>query len=183
MNEHDHAAGENCSYRTGSTKPPRDYGGRIAAVLVALIFIGGIVSAFGMLNIKLPGNQKPQGENQGPVSFESGDQDSLDLPSAGEESASWPGVGLSGEFFSEAYRRYYDLPQGAHITQVEKGSPAEQAGILPGDILTEVNETPLENAAVLESALANCQEGDTLRLEIYRNHQTISVVLTVTQAQ
>lgn len=177
MKEHNY--GENNSYQTGSTKPPKDYGGRVAAVLVALIFVGGIVSALGMLNIKPAGNQTPQEEEESPICFDSGDKGMSDLPLAGEELVQFPELGFSGEFFSEAYRQYYHLPQGVHVTQVEEGGPAQRAGVMPGDILTAVNETPLENAQVLETALEG--GGETLLLNIYRNHETISVALAPEQ--
>ena len=44
---------EEGSYRTGSTTPPKDYGGVVAAVLVLVIFFSGLSSALSMLNIRL----------------------------------------------------------------------------------------------------------------------------------
>ena len=44
---------EQDSYETGSTKPPKSRGGVIAVLLVAVIFLGGICSALGIMNIKL----------------------------------------------------------------------------------------------------------------------------------
>lgn len=40
-------------YQTGSTRPPKSHGGLIAFLLIAVIFLGGIASALGILNIKL----------------------------------------------------------------------------------------------------------------------------------
>ena len=44
---------ENHSYRTGSTRPPKSRRGLITVLLVIIIFLGGIVSALSLLNIKL----------------------------------------------------------------------------------------------------------------------------------
>ena len=59
MNEQDWTT-ENCPdfreesvYRTGSTRPPKNRSGLIAVLLVAVIFLGGIVSALSLLNIRL----------------------------------------------------------------------------------------------------------------------------------
>ena len=41
------------SYKTGSTKPPKNRGGAIAVLLVAVILLGGITSALGVMNIQL----------------------------------------------------------------------------------------------------------------------------------
>ena len=41
------------SYETGSTKPPKDRGGIVAVLLVALLLVGSLCSALGILNVKL----------------------------------------------------------------------------------------------------------------------------------
>ena len=41
------------SYQTGSTRPPKSYRGLITVLLVIIIFLGGIISALSLLNIKL----------------------------------------------------------------------------------------------------------------------------------
>ena len=43
---------EGASYQTGSTKPPKNRGGLIAVLLIAAIFLCGLVSAFALLNIR-----------------------------------------------------------------------------------------------------------------------------------
>ena len=40
-------------YGTGRTQPPKSHGGLIAVLLVAVIFLGGLVSVLGILNVKL----------------------------------------------------------------------------------------------------------------------------------
>ena len=44
---------EPCFYQTGRTRPPKSHSGLIALLLVAVIFLGGIVSALGLLNVHL----------------------------------------------------------------------------------------------------------------------------------
>lgn len=44
---------EQSFYETGRTRPPKSYGGLIALLLIALIFLGGIASAMSLLNISL----------------------------------------------------------------------------------------------------------------------------------
>jgi serine protease Do len=44
---------EQSYYQTGSTRPPKSRQGFLAIALVAVIFIGGIISALGLLNIHL----------------------------------------------------------------------------------------------------------------------------------
>ena len=47
-------------YGTGRTKPPKNHGGIIAVLLVVVIFLGGLVSLLGVLNIKLSRQLKDQ---------------------------------------------------------------------------------------------------------------------------
>ena len=59
-----------CSYQTGRTRPPKSRSGLIAVLLAIVIFLGGIASALGILNIHLfrQIDQNPEGEDA-PVRF------------------------------------------------------------------------------------------------------------------
>ena len=57
------------SYQTGSTQPPKKRGGVVAVLLAAVIFLSGISSALGLLNIKLSNELKENGQDNRPVSF------------------------------------------------------------------------------------------------------------------
>lgn len=63
----------------------------------------------------------------------------------------------------------YGLPQGALIYEVEKGSPAEEAGLMPGDIVVELDGKIISSSSALVKKMAEYQEGDTLKLKIYRD--------------
>ena len=57
-------------YETGSTKPPKSHGGLVAVLLTAVIFLGGISSALGILNIRLVKEvSKNRNEDSVPMSF------------------------------------------------------------------------------------------------------------------
>ena len=40
-------------YGTGKTQPPKNHGGAVAVLLVIVIFLSGLVSVLGILNVKL----------------------------------------------------------------------------------------------------------------------------------
>jgi serine protease Do len=44
---------EQSFYRTGSTRPPKSHRGILAILLVSVIFLGGVATAFSLLNIRL----------------------------------------------------------------------------------------------------------------------------------
>ena len=56
-------------YETGSTNPPKNRGGLIAVLLIAVIFLGGISSALGLLNVKLFSELSTQENPTTPVKF------------------------------------------------------------------------------------------------------------------
>ena len=60
------------------------------------------------------------------------------------------------------------LPNGAYITEVEAGSPAEKAGLVAGDIVVEVDGTIIKSTTEMINILQNKQAGDTAAMKVYR---------------
>ena len=58
------------------------------------------------------------------------------------------------------------------VTAVQVGSGADTAGLHVGDVITRVNGEPIVS---LERMLNNLKPGDTLRLQIKRDQQTLDV--------
>ena len=76
----------------------------------------------------------------------------------------------------------YGLPQGASIQSTEPGSPAEKAGLLRYDIVTQINDEQIEDHTQLKKIVSESAPGDVLRLVIWRNGQVIELELTVGEA-
>jgi len=64
---------------------------------------------------------------------------------------------------------------GILVSQVTDKSPAQQAGILPGDIINKFNNIPLTGATNLSRIIAESAIGEILNLEIIRNNKIINV--------
>ena len=61
------------------------------------------------------------------------------------------------------------LPNGAYVTEVEAGSPAEVAGIQKGDIIVDVDDTVITGSDMLIELLqGKYQDGDVIRVKVYR---------------
>ena len=54
---------------------------------------------------------------------------------------------------------------GAMIVDVAPGSPADAAGLQPGDVITQINNTPVQTPADLDSALAGLHAGQQVQIQ------------------
>ena len=68
---------------------------------------------------------------------------------------------------------------GALVAGVSTNSPAQEAGLQEGDIITAVNGEAIEGSSDLKSKISSSEVGDILSLEVYRNGETIQINVTV----
>ena len=78
-------------------------------------------------------------------------------------------LGITGEEISSFDQLYYRLPRGIYITAVEQGTDAAAKGILPGDILLQVENTRITDLNSLKEFLYSYDAGDMVDVVIYRN--------------
>lgn len=65
---------------------------------------------------------------------------------------------------------------GAVVSQVEAGSPAEKAGIEPGDIIVAVNGQDIRNgSSQIRTAIGLLQVGDTADIDVMRGESRLSL--------
>jgi serine protease Do len=64
----------------------------------------------------------------------------------------------------------FGLPvrEGIIVTDVLRGSPADQAGLEPRDIITRINDTPVTRGGDLRRAIRALEPGATVRLAVLR---------------
>ncbi len=60
------------------------------------------------------------------------------------------------------------IPKGVLVNEVDAGSPAETAGILPGDIIVDVNDTVITHNDEINAIIRTKTAGDTLQVKVYR---------------
>jgi len=58
---------------------------------------------------------------------------------------------------------------GAIVVELLRGSPADRAGVEPGDIVIAVDGRTIDSAAQLRNELAQLQVGSQIRLTVVRN--------------
>ncbi len=62
---------------------------------------------------------------------------------------------------------------GALVTEVQPGSPADEAGVRPGDVIRGINQDTVSNASDLMAAVQRLKSGDVVRLKVMRNDQIL----------
>jgi serine protease Do/serine protease DegQ len=69
--------------------------------------------------------------------------------------------------------------EGAIISTVEPKSPAEQAGLKPGDVITAVNGRPVRRSIDLRNKIGMTPIGETITLTTLRNGKTLTTKVKV----
>ena len=69
--------------------------------------------------------------------------------------------------------------QGAVVGRVEAGTPAEKAGVLPGDIILKFDGKAIEKSADLPRAVGDTKPGSKSVLQVWRKGQTRDVPIVV----
>ena len=75
------------------------------------------------------------------------------------------------------------VDRGALVSEVEPGSPAEEAGIQVGDVITAVNGEEVATASQLRNAIGLVRLGETVTLAIVRDGQQMEVDVQVGPAE
>jgi serine protease Do len=76
-----------------------------------------------------------------------------------------------------------DRPRGALVNSVEKGSPADRAGVQATDIITRFNGKPVESSIDLPRIVGGTPPGSQASLEVWRKGTTRTLNITVGELQ
>lgn len=89
-------------------------------------------------------------------------------------------IGVEPQELTAGLAQYFGVSttHGIIVAGVLQGSPADDAGIRPGDIITRVAETPIQSVSGLLTAIAALKPGDVTPIEILRADgvHTVTVV-------
>ena len=95
-----------------------------------------------------------------------------------------PYLGITYQPIAPDIASNYNLPVqwGAYVTHVAGNSPASQAGLQQGDIITKVGDTGLDQQHSYLNALFSYKPGDVVGLTIIRGGQTLELKVTLGEA-
>ncbi|HSL44286.1 MAG TPA: trypsin-like peptidase domain-containing protein, partial [Anaerolineales bacterium] len=96
-----------------------------------------------------------------------------------------PYLGISFQAIDPEIAAIYDLPAqwGVYVTRVARNSPANEAGLQQGDIITKIGDVALDETHSYVNTLFKFQPGDQITLEIVRGDEKIQVQVTLGEAQ
>ena len=89
-----------------------------------------------------------------------------------------PYIGVSVTDVSKE-TQMYGLPAGAAVQNVTEGSPAANAGLQAGDIITEVDGQVVSGANALVEIIGSSHVGKVLNLRVYRQGSYLQISVTV----
>jgi serine protease Do len=98
-------------------------------------------------------------------------------PEEGE--APSPAFGLRVESLSQDLADQYGVKPGAGVivTLVERDSPADEKGIEPGDVITEINRQPVTNRRQFRQAIRSADAKKGITINLVNNGSSRLVIL------
>ena len=91
-------------------------------------------------------------------------------------------LGITTQTVPASVAQYYNMVEGAYVYSVNAGSCAEKAGLQIGDIITAVGGKAVASSDALKAALRSFAPGDTTELTVYRGGKTVTVTVTLDEA-
>ena len=65
--------------------------------------------------------------------------------------------------------------QALAVIEVARNSPAEKAGVMPGDLITHIDGEPVKDGRLTMHRIALLRPGDSVDIAIRRNEQTMEL--------
>ena len=82
--------------------------------------------------------------------------------------------------FAESFK--LDKPEGALVASVNKGSPADKAGLEPGDVIRQVDGQPIVASGDLPAWVGQAQPGQKVHLSVWRQGKPLDLTATLGDA-
>jgi 2-alkenal reductase len=108
----------------------------------------------------------------------------------GQQASNRPYLGVRVQLVNPRLASYYNLVdtngqllnRGELVTEVLQGTPAEAAGLQPGDVIVGVDNQQIDSQTTLGDVLANHNAGDTVTMTIIRAGKQGTVQVRLGQA-
>jgi serine protease Do len=85
-----------------------------------------------------------------------------------------------GQAFADSFR--LESPEGALVSSVERGGPAERAGLKSGDVIRRVNGQAIVSSGDLPSVIFLAKPGERVSLDVWRDGKLVRLEATLGDA-
>lgn len=75
------------------------------------------------------------------------------------------------------------VTQGVYVSEVIDGESAQFAGVVPGDVITQVNGQDVKTSAELQEKIASAKVGDTINITVNRDGENKKIAVTLKEAK
>ncbi|HFD31819.1 MAG TPA: DegQ family serine endoprotease [Gammaproteobacteria bacterium] len=92
-------------------------------------------------------------------------------------------LGAQAQDLTQQLAQAFNIPfrRGAVVSHVEKDSPADRAGLKPGDIVTQINGKAVHNADMLRNNMGLLRIGQSVDMKILRDGKMLVLKATVSE--
>ncbi|MFK5914694.1 MAG: DegQ family serine endoprotease [Woeseiaceae bacterium] len=92
-------------------------------------------------------------------------------------------LGAQAQDLTPHLAQAFNIPfrRGAVVSHVENDSPADRAGLMAGDIVTEINGKAVQNAYMLRNSMGLLRIGQSVTMKVLRDKKTLSLTATVAE--
>jgi len=89
-----------------------------------------------------------------------------------------PLIGITAQTVSSGHAEYYGWVVGTYVRSVNPGSAAQKAGLLVGDIITQIGDTEVDSMEALRFAMRKYKAGDTANITVWRSGDVFELTIT-----
>lgn len=86
-----------------------------------------------------------------------------------------PYIGITGIDVDQRTAMQYNYPQGIYVKAIDKDAPISSSDLKPGDIIVSIENTTVKTMDELNEIKKSKNIGDTVKLGVYRNGETIEI--------
>ena len=94
-----------------------------------------------------------------------------------------PFLGVRYAMISQEAALLNEVPEGAYITEVMPGSPAEKGGLKKGDIITKINDEKVKDVkGGLAAIIARKKAGQEIKVNVWRDEKELTLKIKLETA-
>ncbi|USX15938.1 DegQ family serine endoprotease [Oxalobacteraceae bacterium OTU3CAMAD1] len=93
-------------------------------------------------------------------------------------------LGVTVQEIDQSFAESFNLatPEGALVANVERGGPADKAGLRPGDVVRTMNGQKIVSSIDLPAMVGLAEPGSRINLEVWRNGKLVPLTATLGNA-